>query len=399
MNVLLGITGGIAAYKTPALVRLLKKSGFELEIVLTDSAEKFVSPLVLSTLNNKRVWRSSDFLSDEQGYKIPHVNLANWADIIAIAPCTANTIAKLAHGQAYDLLSAAVLARDFGKPILIFPAMNENMFENSATQENLKALYKLGMDIVEPEAGDLACGKIGRGRMPEPDEILEEILRAAVEDHDLEGSHVLVTAGPTREFIDPVRFISNPSTGKMGVAIARTAWRRGADVKLILGPVTAPYSLYGLDVIKINSALEMRDAVMENLEWAKFIIKAAAVGDYRIKNIEPHKIKREDKENTVVKLTQNPDIAAEVGAKKDKDQILVGFAAESENLINNAIAKINRKNLDYIMANNILAKDGGFESDKNLVHMLSRNGDTETLSGTKFEVADKMWDVLSANHL
>lgn len=400
MRVLLCITGGIAAYKTPALVRLLKKSGCEIEIILTDAAAQFVSPLVLATLNNKKVWRNSDFLSEEQGFKIPHINLAKWADIIAIAPCTANTAANLAHGTADNLLSAAVLACDLkSTPVLLFPAMNENMLENSATQANLKALEERGVKIISPSSGELACGESGKGRMPEPDEILEEILRAANPVHDLKNINVLVTAGPTREFIDPARFISNPSTGKMGIAVARAAWRRGADVKLILGPVTAPYSLYGLDVIKVSSALEMRDAVMKNLEWAKFIVKAAAVGDYRAKNQETHKIKRENRENPVIELAQNPDIAAEAGAEKSKNQVLIGFAAETDDLMNNAAAKIKRKNLDFIMANNISEPDSGFETDRNVVHMLSRDGADIKISGTKFEVAEKMWDVLSASYL
>lgn len=396
MNVLLCITGGIAAYKTPALVRLLKKSGFELEIILTDAAEKFVSPLVLSTLNNKRVWRDADFLSAETGFKIPHIKLSQWADIIVIAPCSANTIAKITHGQADNLVSAAVLASYAEEiPVLLFPAMNENMFLNPVTQENLSFLEERNMQIIAPKDGELACGSSGKGRMPEPEEILEEVLRAAVEEHDLYGEHVLITAGPTREYIDPARFISNPSTGKMGIAAARTAWRRGANVKLVLGPVVkAPYSLYGLDVIRVNTALEMRFAVMQNLEWAKFIIKAAAVGDYRAKNFEAHKIKRENNESATIELTQNPDIAAEVGAKKAKDQILVGFAAETDDLMNNALLKLAQKNLDFVIANDISKPDGGFESDKNDAYLFMPNGENFKLSGTKFEVADKMWDFL-----
>ena len=289
MRVLLGVTGGIAAYKIPALVRLLNKAGIDLEIVLTDAAAKFVSPLALAALNHKRVWRDADLLDDNSGFNIPHIKLADWADVVVIAPCSANTIAKLAHGQADNLLSSLVLACGLeDKPVLIFPAMNVNMLLNQATQDNLKILHKRGAWIIEPESGELACGVNGKGRMPEPDEIFEEILKAGVENQDLNGCNVLITAGPTREFLDPARFISNPSTGKMGVAAARTAWRRGASVKLILGPAELPdnYSLYGFEVIKVTSAQDMLKAVINNLDWARFIIKAAAVGDYKAKEFK-----------------------------------------------------------------------------------------------------------------
>ena len=402
MRVLLGVTGGIAAYKIPALVRLLNKAGIDLEIVLTDAAAKFVSPLALAALNHKRVWRDADLLDDNSGFNIPHIKLADWADVVVIAPCSANTIAKLAHGQADNLLSSLVLACGLeDKPVLIFPAMNVNMLLNQATQDNLKILHKRGAWIIEPESGELACGVTGKGRMPEPDEIFEEILKAGVENQDLNGCNVLITAGPTREFLDPARFISNPSTGKMGVAAARTAWRRGASVKLILGPAELPdnYSLYGFEVIKVTSAQDMLKAVINNLDWARFIIKAAAVGDYKAKEFKNLKIKREHQDNISIELEKNPDIAAEVGIRKNNSQILVGFAAETDNLINNAKLKLERKNLDYIMANDILGDNSGFGSDMNTVHLLNRNGEDIILSGTKFEVADKMWDVIVSEKL
>ena len=401
MRVLLGVTGGIAAYKIPALVRLLNKAEIELEIVLTDAAAKFVSPLALAALNHKRVWRDADLLDDNSGFEIPHIKLADWADAAVIAPCSANTIAKLAHGQADNLLSSLVLACGLeDKPVLIFPAMNVNMLLNQATQDNLKILHKRGAWIIEPESGELACGVTGKGRMPEPNEIFEEILKA-VSNQDLNGCNVLITAGPTREFLDPARFISNPSTGKMGVAAARTAWRRGANVKLILGPAELPdnYSLYGFEVIKVTSAQDMLNAVINNLDWARFIIKAAAVGDYKAKEFKNLKIKREHQDNISIELEKNPDIAAEVGIRKNNLQILVGFAAETDNLINNAKLKLERKNLDYIMANDILGDNSGFGSDMNTVHLLNRNGEDIILSGTKFEVADKMWDVIVSEKL
>ncbi len=396
-RVLLGITGGIAAYKIPNLVRLLRKSDVNLEIILTRAAEKFVTPLALSTLSGKKIWRDDDFLDHDSGFKIPHVNLAHDCEIIVIAPCSANMIAKIAHGFADDLLSAAVLAKNDNSHVMIFPAMNENMYENIATRENLRILSDRGFVIIDPEFGELACGVSGKGRMPEPAEIFQEICRALHTNHKLLGKRVLVTAGATQEFIDPVRFISNPSSGKMGVAFGRAAWLMGADVKIILGAANHDLDLYGLKVQRIVSALEMLEAVTCELENYDYIVKAAAVGDYRAREISNRKIKRQNREVMNLELIQNPDIAAEIGKRKREDQILIGFAAETDDLRKNAREKLLRKNLDYILVNDVSAKDSGFAVDTNTLRLIAKNPDTpeKIFAGFKDAISLEIWDYLT----
>ena len=395
-RVLLCVTGGIAAYKTPELVRRLVRTGCEVEVILTRAAEKFVAPLALSTLSGRRVWREEDLLSDEHGFEIPHIHLAKWAEAVVVAPCTANTAAVLAQGRADGLMGAVLLA--VRAPVLLFPAMNENMLTHPATQANLKTLAGRGVRVVEPNLGALACGEEGRGRMPEPEEIAEEVFRALT-PKAMEGLRVLVTAGPTREYLDPVRFISNPSTGRMGLAMAREAWRQGAEVRVILGPVAAPCSLHGLEIIPVVSALEMRDAVMSSLPWAQVIVKAAAVGDYRAKERAERKVKREGREEISLELVQNPDIAAEVGRAKHSGQILIGFAAETDDLLRNARAKLERKGLDAILVNDVLAPDSGFASKTNTLRLICRDGEDETFSGMKEDVARAVWKALARRGL
>ena len=390
-RVLLCVTGGIAAYKTPELVRRLVKAGCEVEVILTRAAEKFVARLALSTLSGQRVWREEDLLSDEHGFEIPHIRLAEWAEAAVVAPCTANTAAVLAQGRADGLIGAALLATR--APVLIFPAMNAHMLEHPATQENLRTLAGRGVRVVEPAVGALACGEEGRGRLPEPEEIAEEVFRALT-PKDMAGLHVLVTAGPTREYLDPVRFISNPSTGRMGLAMAREAWRRGAEVRVVLGPIEAHCSLHGLEIIPVVSALEMRDAVMDSLPWAQAIVKAAAVGDYRAKERAERKVKREGREEISLELTQNPDIAAEVGRAKHPDQILIGFAAETDDLLHNARAKLERKGLDAILVNDVLAAGCGFASETNTLRLICPVGEDEVFSGLKEDVARAVWSSL-----
>ena len=388
-KILLGITGGIAAYKIPALVRLIKKANCGTEIILTNSAKNFVAPMTLETLSGKKIWTDENF-----DFNIPHIKLNEWADVFVIAPCTANTLAKISHGIADNLLTSAAVAST--RPILIFPAMNENMYNNKATQKNIKILSERGIKIIEPSEGALACGVSGKGRMPEPEEILLEIFRALSPVHDMEGKKVLVTAGPTHEYIDPVRFISNPSTGKMGAAMARSAWYRGAEVKVIAGPVEI--NSYGFEVIKIKSAEDMLNAVKENLAWADYIVKAAAVGDYRAKNYSSQKIKRENKDNLIIELSQNPDIAAEAGKLKRENQILIGFAAETQNISGNAREKIARKNLDFILANDVSEKNSGFATDTNTLKLISKDikRPEKIYSGLKEDVAYEVWsDVIS----
>ena len=391
-KILLGITGGIAAYKIPALVRLIRKSGCEVEIILTQSAENFVTHMTLATLAGHRVWREKDFV--DSGHEIPHIKLSDWADVIAIAPCSANTLAKIAHGICDNLLTSTILAAHDERELIIFPAMNENMFNNKATQENIKILLERGVRVINPSEGDLACGVSGKGRMPEPDEIFLEIMRSLCPVHDMTGKRVLITAGPTHEYLDPVRFISNPSTGKMGAAMARSAWLRGADVKIIAGPVKI--DSYGFEVVHVTSALDMLREVKANLEWADYIVKAAAVGDYRPKEYNADKIKREGRDNLTLELIQNPDIAAEAGKLKREGQILIGFAAESQHVKEYAREKLSRKNLDYIIANDITGEDSGFAHDTNRVTLISADETKpeRTFTGLKQDIAFDIWSAL-----
>ena len=379
-KILLGITGGIAAYKIPGLVRLITKSGSESEIIMTDSARNFVAPMTLETLSGRKVFTDSDF-----GSSIPHIKLSQWAEVFVIAPCTANTLAKIAHGVADNLLTSAVTAAGEKCPVVIFPAMNEAMYDNPATQANISALKSRGVKVIEPSSGELACGDSGRGRMPEPAEIMREIHRALCV-HDMAGKNVLVTAGPTHEYIDPVRYISNPSSGKMGLAVARSAWYMGANVRVIAGPVDV--DAYGMDVIRVTSARDMLEAVRENISWADYIVKAAAVGDYRVKEFSPHKLKRGGKDTLTLELVQNPDISAEAGRLKRDGQILIGFAAETDNITANAREKLARKNLDYILANDA-AK--GFGTDTNTITLIPREGEEATFSGLKEDIAFDIW--------
>ena len=385
-KILVCVTGGIAAYKIPSLIRLIKKSECEVEIILTKSAKNFVAPMTLETLSGRKVWTDDDFDG-----RIPHIKLSSWADVIAVAPCTANTLAKIAHGLADNLLTSTIIASD--RPALIFPAMNEKMFDNKAAQSNIATLKARGFRVVQPSSGFLACGDSGKGRMPEPGEILLEILRALCVK-DMAGKKVLVTAGPTHEYIDPVRYISNPSTGKMGAAMARSAWYRGADVRIITGPVNV--DCWGMESIRVTSASEMMSAVISNLSWADYVVKAAAVGDYKAKEISGRKIKREGRDSLTLELVSNPDIAAEAGKLKRDGQILVGFAAETDRISENARAKIVRKNLDFILANDVTGKDSGFASDTNTLRLISRSGSEEIFSGLKEDISFDVWSRIIA---
>jgi len=388
--VLFGISGGISAYKAPQIVRALRSYNCEVEIILTEAAEKFVAPLVLSTLAERKVWRQSDFLNPEEGWKIPHIKLADWAEVAVVAPATANVLRRAALGEAETLLGAALLATR--APVLIFPAMNVHMWEHEATQEHVGRLRELGYFVFEPEEGELACGYEGKGRLPSVDVILEEIWRSLCPKKDLKGKHVLVTAGPTWEFIDPVRFLSNPSSGKMGYAMARTAWYRGAEVVLVSGPVGLPQPHWA-HLVSATSAEEMGRAVMEHLSWADVIVKAAAVSDFRAEERKSQKIKRQGRDKLDLQLVQNPDIAAAVGLNKRQDQLLIGFAAESEDLLENARSKMARKGLDMIVVNDITAPGAGFASDTNVVKVLDPKGVIAELKGSKEAVADAIWEI------
>ena len=393
-KILFGVSGGIAAYKAPEILRAFIKAGHEVEIILTEAAEQLVSPLALATLADRKIWRQSDFLSVDNGWKIPHISLSKWADVLVIAPCTAETLSNLVSGRGESLLSAVALAFPEYKPVVVFPAMNSAMLSNAATVENMRILSQRGVFLIEPDKGMLACGTEGKGRLPSSEVIIEEALRAVYikgsESKLMCGKKVLITSGATQEHIDPVRFISNVSSGKMGAALARTAWRRGAEVKIILGVHSIP-PVYGVETIDVVSANDMLKAVLENLEWADIIVKAAAVSDFRVENPSAEKIKREGENVISINLVRNPDIAFEVGKLKRENQILVGFALETNNMIDNAISKMERKNMDRIIANSTNA----FGSDENDVVIIRRDGSQISFAGGKEDVADGLWDDLS----
>jgi phosphopantothenoylcysteine decarboxylase/phosphopantothenate--cysteine ligase len=386
-NILLGVTGGIAAFKAASLTSRLVKMGASIRVVMTENATKFVAPLTFQTLSRNPVY--VDMFSP--GHWQPgHISLAESADLLVIVPATANVIGKLAHGIADDLLTTVALAVKC--PIVLAPAMNSNMFDNSIVQDNLGYLKDKGFFIVAPEYGPLACGYEGKGRLADLDVIVEAI-RMELTPKDLEGVRVLVTAGPTREWIDPIRFISNRSSGKMGYALARAARDRGARVALISGPTHLKPPPY-LEFISIETAAQMRDAVVSRFEWADVLVMSAAVADYRPKERMDHKLKKSKSELTLA-LTPTTDILAELGKRKE-DKILVGFAAETDHLVSNALEKLQAKNLDLIVANNVLERGAGFESDTNIVTLIDKSGKAEKLPILpKDDVAHKVLDKIS----
>ena len=359
-NILIGITGGIAAYKICTLIRLYRKAGANVRVVLTPNALNFVTKLTLQTLSNNEVY-VDNFEIDE--YKPEHIALTE-ADIFVIAPASANTIGKIANGICDNLLLSTACA--FSKPILIAPAMNENMWNNPFVQENMSKLKKHGYHIVEPETGFLACGTNGVGRMKEPEEIFDRTAAIFSENKKLKGKKILITAGGTREKIDPVRYITNASSGKMGLALADNAYRMGADVTLISTfKADKPYKN-----IVTETALEMEKAVKENLSNQDCVIMAAAVSDYRVENCAENKIKKQGNKLTL-ELVENPDILKSIC--KTPNKIICGFCAESENLLENAKAKIQKKGCDFLIANDISRKDIGFNTDENEVYIIDKS--------------------------
>ena len=361
-NILIGITGGIAAYKICNLIRLYKKAGANVRVVLTPNALNFVTKLTLQTLSGNEVY-VDNFEIDE--YKPEHIALTE-SDIFVIAPASANTIGKIANGICDNLLLSTACA--FSKPILIAPAMNENMWKNPFVQENLNKLKNNGCQIIEPETGFLACGTNGIGRMKEPEEIFEKTVEILSEKQILKRKKFLITAGGTREKIDPVRYITNSSSGKMGLALADCAFKMGAEVTLVSTfKAEKPYKN-----IITPTALEMERAVKENLEGQDCVIMAAAVSDYRVENISEQKIKKQGGEMTL-KLVENPDILQEICRNKLPQPLIIGFCAESENLIENAKSKIQKKGCDYLIANDISRKDIGFNTDENEVYIIDKN--------------------------
>lgn len=385
-KIVLGVCGGIAAYKACELVSRLKKLNAEVHVIMTDSAAKFVTPLTFQSLSLNQV--VTDMFQSPKYWEIEHISLAKLADVLVIAPATANIIGKLASGIADDMLSTTVMATR--AQVIIAPAMNTNMYENTVVQENIQRLKKLGYLFVEPGEGRLACGDIGKGKMAEPAVIEEAIIELLNPKQDLSGKTVLVTAGPTREAIDPVRFISNNSTGKMGYAIAERAAARGAKVHLVSGPVNLE-TPQGVERYDIVTAEEMLGKVMELYERCDIIIKAAAVADYAPETVFSQKVKKAE-EQLSLNLKKNPDILYELGKLKG-DRILIGFAMETEKLIENAKQKVTRKNLDFIVANDLNEAGAGFAGDTNIVKIIDRDGNIESIPlKLKHEVADIILD-------
>ncbi|MCF7935007.1 MAG: bifunctional phosphopantothenoylcysteine decarboxylase/phosphopantothenate--cysteine ligase CoaBC [Synergistales bacterium] len=391
-TILLAVTGGIAAYKTPALVRALAPDQNRLVPLMTEAAEAFVSPLVLGTLSREHVWRQRDYLEPGSGRTIPHITLAEEAEVLAVAPCTAATLSRLAAGEAATLTGSVALATR--APVVLFPAMNVHMWEHPATQANAARCAELGYTVVRPESGALACGDSAPGRFPAVETVAHHIWRALSPRKDLQGVRVLVTAGPTREFLDPVRYIGNPSSGRMGLALALTAWYRGAHVEVVHGPLSVELPAM-VESVPVTSALEMRDRVVERAQGADVIVKAAAVGDYRPVSRKESKIKRGGEPTLTVELERNPDIVEEIGRNKGAHQTLVGFAAESEDLERNAAAKLAAKHLDLIAANRITGPDSAFGAGRNQVTLIGAGGVQGILEGTKEEVAQGIWDAVA----
>lgn len=381
-NILIGITGGIAAYKICDLIRLLKKQGANVKVVMTPAAQEFVTETTLATLTQNPVYIDQFDVLD---WRPEHISLADSSDLFIIAPASANTIGKLANGICDNLLTSLAIA--FKKPIIIAPAMNSNMWDNQFVQKNLAKLERANFKIIEPETGFLACGYEGKGRMAHVQTIFEEVVDTIGDEPFLQDQHIIVTAGGTREDIDPVRYIGNYSSGKMGIAIADSAHQYGANVTLVSTvKVHKPY-----DVCYVKSAEEMLEVTKHEFERADALIMAAAVADYRIKQPSEQKIKKGNNDSLTLELVKNPDILKEISNLKTEHQTVIGFCAESENLIDNAIEKLKAKKLDYIIANDITKSDIGFDSDYNEVTVIDSAGKKELIiKATKQEVAQQI---------
>ena len=393
-TVVIGVSGGIAVYKTLDVISRLRKLGVNVNVIMTKSATEFVTPLSFQSLSQNYV--VCDMFEDPKTWDVEHISLAKRADVFLIAPATANAIGKIANGIADDMLTTTVMATK--AKVLIAPAMNTNMYENPILQKNINTLKELGYNFVEPESGRLACGDTGKGKLASPEIIVDEVVKLLSKEQDLKGKSIIVTAGPTIECIDPMRYITNRSTGKMGYSIAKEAIERGADVTLITGPtnLNPPQNLK--KIVKIESAKEMYEAVLENLDENDVIIKSAAVADYKPKNYSNKKIKKSE-DDLFIELDRNKDIALEIGKIK-KDRILVGFAAETNDLIENANLKIKKKNLDFIVANDLTKEGAGFGVDTNIVKIIDKEGNiTDYPKMKKEEVAniilDKIKELLS----
>ena len=389
-TIVLGVTGGIACYKAAALASALVKQHAAVQVLMTENATKFVTPITFEQLTGRKAL--VDTFDRNFQYNVAHVSIADSADFVLVAPATANVIAKLAHGLADDMLTTTVLACDCPKAIA--PAMNTKMLANPVTQDNLAALRRYGWEVIEPASGRLACGAVGQGKLPEPERLLEACIHAAAREKDLAGRRVLVTAGPTREPLDPVRYLTNRSSGRMGYAIAKAAACRGASVTLVSGPTALPEPAY-MEFVPIETAQQMFDAVTARADDMDIIIKAAAVADYRPAEVADNKIKKKDGELSLP-LTRTRDILGTLGASKRPGQVLCGFSMETENMLENSRSKLQRKNLDMIAANNVKVAGAGFGVDTNVLTLITADGETELPLMSKDDAANRLLDALAA---
>ncbi len=390
-HILLGITGGIAAYKIPLLIRLLIKAGAEVKIMRTPSAADFVTDKTLSALSGNPVY--SDFYREGHIWN-NHVHLARWADAILIAPLSANTLAKIVNGQAGNFLLATLMSAEC--PVILSPAMDREMYQYPAVAENIRKARSFGFTVLEPEEGELASGLTGKGRMPEPDTLFRELENLFLGNLQLKGKKVVITGGPTREPIDPVRYVGNRASGKTGMMLAQEAAKRGAEVVYITGPSQYLPQSPNIQTVQVETAREMFEAVKKYWPGADIMVMSAAVADYRPSQKSPQKIKKKD-ETLELKLVKNPDILAWAGENKNPGQILVGFALETHNEKQNALKKMKQKNLDMIVLNSLRDQGAGFGTDTNKITILKNNGDEKTFPlKTKQEVAKDIWDEITA---
>ena len=385
-TVLLGVTGGIAAYKAAALASALVKQHAAVEVVMTENATQFVTPLTFEQLTGRRTMVNT--FDRNFSHQVEHIALAERTDLVIVAPATANVCAKLAHGLADDMLTTTILACRC--PKLIAPAMNTNMYENPVTQDNLALLRHYGWEVIEPASGRLACGAVGKGKLPEPEEILQYILRHLAFPHDLAGKKVLVTAGPTQEAIDPVRYLTNHSTGKMGYAIARMAMLRGADVTLVSGPTAIAPPPF-VTVVPVVSAQDMFEAVAANAPESDFIFKAAAVADYTPANYSDNKVKKSEGDMSIP-LKRTRDILKYLGENRVPGQVICGFSMETQNMVENSREKLVKKNVDMICANNLKQSGAGFGVDTNVITIITRSETTELPLQSKESAANAILD-------
>ena len=385
-TILLGVTGGIAAYTSASLASRLVKAGAEVRVIMTENATNFINPITFETLTGHKC--ITDTFDRNFEFQVEHVSLAKKADVIMVAPATANIIAKLAHGLADDMLTTTILASH--APKLIAPAMNTGMYENPVTQDNLALLKKYGMEVIEPAAGHLACGDEGKGKMPEPEILYEHILRSCACKQDMKGLKVLVTAGPTQEAVDPVRFLTNHSSGRMGYSIAKACMLRGADVTLVTGRTALTPPLF-VDVVPVVSAKDMYDAVISRSGEMDIIIKAAAVADYRPVHVAEEKVKKSDSSFSL-ELERTDDILKYLGKHKKPGQFLCGFSMETENMLENSRKKLEKKHLDMIAANNLKVPGAGFETTTNIITIITPDSVKELELMSKDDAAFRLLD-------